>query len=89
MSQVVRPQTKKPAEATFLRNRRGLGFVALTLALAVTVLFPIVSLVVMAMSGTAYSLNHVVQHVLPRTLWTTALLMVGRLVNQALLRWQC
>ena len=85
MSQVARPQTKKPAEATFLRNRRGLGFVALTLALAVTVLFPIVSLVVMALSGTADSLNHVVQHVLPRTLWTTALLMVGVVIGTGII----
>lgn len=85
MSQVARPQTKKPAEATFLRNRRGLGFVALTLALAVTVLFPIVSLVVVALSGTADSLNHVVQHVLPRTLWTTALLMVGVVIGTGII----
>lgn len=77
MSETVRTKTKKPFAVALLRNRHGLGFVILTLLLAAVVLFPIGTLLVMAFGGTNESLGHVLQFVLPRTLATTAFLMVG------------
>ena len=81
MSQVVSTPPKKSNAVALLRNRRGLGFVALTLLIAAVVLFPIASLVLMAVGGTNDSMNHVVRFVLPRTLSTTALLMVGVVIG--------
>lgn len=81
MSQVVSTPPKKSNAVALLRNRRGLGFVALTLLIAAVMLFPIASLVLMAVGGTNDSMNHVVRFVLPRTLSTTALLMVGVVIG--------
>ena len=53
MSQVVSTPPKKSNAVALLRNRRGLGFVALTLLIAAVVLFPIASLVLMAVGGMA------------------------------------
>ena len=85
MSQTVRTKTKKPFAVALLRNRHGLGFVVLTLVLAAVVLFPIATLLLMALGGTNESLGHVLQFVLPRTLSTTALLMVGVVIGTSFL----
>ena len=81
MTQTLSPNSKKPFPVAFLRNRRGLGFVALTLVIAVVVLFPLATLVLMALGGGAESLTHVVRYVLPRTLSTTAFLMMGVVIG--------
>ncbi|MGB1155760.1 MAG: ABC transporter permease [Alphaproteobacteria bacterium] len=70
-----------PSSPQRLRHQRGAGFVVLTLVIAGLVLFPIATLISMALGGTAESLSHVVQFVLPRTLSTTALLMIGVVVG--------
>jgi len=81
MTQTLSPNSKKPFPVAFFGNRRGLGFVALTLVIAVVVLFPLATLVLMALGGGAESLTHVIRYVLPRTLSTTAVLMMGVVVG--------
>ena len=85
MSETVRTKTKKPFAVALLRNRHGLGFVVLTLLLAAVVLFPIGTLLIMALGGSNESLGHVLRFVLPRTLATTAFLMVGVVIGTSII----
>ena len=85
MTQATRTEPGKEPRLALLRNTRGLGFVLISILIAGLVLFPIVSLVTIALSGSSDSLRHVAQYVLPRTLSTTALLMIGVVIGTAVL----